>query len=80
MIVTRADAARIIGRYYGEEFAKSVRFRPRGVSVYCRPSYEVSLGMPTLCSRKIIPGKDSTIWIGLLLPGGGIDWNWSPEA
>jgi hypothetical protein len=77
VIATRGQARAVIARYYGEEFAKSVTFRPHGCNVFVRPSYETTIGLPTLCSRKLAPGKDATIWLGQLLPGGQIDWNWT---
>ena len=76
MIVTIADARRIIARHYGDEFAKSIRFTPKGCAVYVRPSYETSFGKPTLCSRKLAPGPDSTVWIGRMSSSGAIDWTW----
>ncbi len=80
MIVTSSDARRIIARHYGEEFAKGIRFRPHGCSVYVRPSYEAAIGKPTLCSRKLLPGRDSVVRIGRMLPSGAIEWDWSENA
>lgn len=75
MIVTPKDARKIVAQHYGQEFADSVRFTPKGTSVYCRPSYETGIKL-TLCALKCMPGKDSVVRLGLLLPGGGIDWSW----
>jgi hypothetical protein len=80
MIVTIADARRIIARHYGEDFAKSVRFRANGCAVYVRSFYETSFGKPTLCSRKLAPGPDSVVRIGRMLSSGAIDWAWDDTA
>ena len=80
MIVTVADARRIIARHYGDDFAKSIRFTPKGTSVYVRPSYETAFGKPTLCSLKVAPGPDSVVRIGRMHSGGGIDWQWEDSA
>jgi hypothetical protein len=69
MIVTRADARRIIAREYGPEF--KFRLTSGSAQIGCRP---VGDPRPSLAWRALAPGADSAAVIGLLLPGGAIDW------
>lgn len=70
MIVTQADARRIIARHYGQEWADKTRLTT-DCTVGCRPSYDPR---PNLCWRKLATGKDSAVAIGVMVAGGGIDW------
>lgn len=72
MIVTAADAKRIIRAAYGPEFA----FRlTKQCTVGVRPVYDPA---PMLAWRKLATGKDSVVAIGRMVANGAIDWEYAP--
>ncbi len=74
VIVTQADARRIIRAAYGEGFAYRLTGR---VTIGVRP---VSDPRPTLAWIKVAPVRHSAVRIGRLLPDCTFDWQWSPDA
>ena len=75
MIVTQADARRIIKDAY-----PYMPFRlTKSCSIGVRPTHETALGIPTLCWRKLLSGRDSAVQIGIMLADASIDWDWRPS-
>ena len=72
MIVSRADARRIIRAAYGPEFA--FRILAKSCTIGCRP---VSDPNPTLCWYALDAGKDSAVKLGVMRPDTSIDWDCS---
>ncbi|OGT90129.1 MAG: hypothetical protein A2286_00065 [Gammaproteobacteria bacterium RIFOXYA12_FULL_61_12] len=73
MLVTQKDARRLLAEQYPGMTA--IRLTTT-TQVAVRPCYETDLGMPSLAWRKVCPGKDSAVRIGILLPNSTIDWDW----
>jgi hypothetical protein len=79
MIVTRADARRIIESAYRGKLSFRISTR---VQIGARMKYESMLGQPTLAWQALDKGSDSAVRIGCIVPlsllnGGSIDWTYS---
>jgi len=80
MLVTQADARRIIKEAYGDNF----KFRlTTSCTIGVRPVWQVNLNMHTLAWRKLHADKKgdlpSAVYIGRLMNNGTIDWDYTFE-
>jgi len=80
MIVTQADARRIIKEAYGKDF----KFRlTTSCTIGVRLVWQVNLNMHTLVWRKLHADKKgdipSAVYIGRLMNNGSIDWDYTIE-
>lgn len=73
MLVTQKDAKKILGSIYPEV---QLRFTT-GCTVIVPPIIDFR---PKLAYRKLAPGPNSAVRIGLFLHTGEIDWSWSYEV
>lgn len=77
MLVTQADARKIIAAAYGSDFKFRLTVR---TTIGVRPVWQTNLNMHTLAWRKLCVDRKgdlpSAVYIGRVLPNGAIDWKY----